>query len=106
MQFPVFLLFQSFIAKLFLLVIIIKLVSTMNLIQSANNGGFLAKSMKQAAIERLPFTDSDIERVVTSFQNLSPASTLLLDSVDWNALRQFVTTFAHGSHKDWARTDM
>jgi hypothetical protein len=76
----------------------------MNVMHSSNNGAFLAKTMKQAAIDRLPFTDSDIERVLKSFQNLTPASSL--SSVDWNALRQFVATFAHGSHKDWAKTDM
>ena len=83
----------------------------MNLQPKANSGLSLAKTMKQAALDKIPFTDSEIDRLLKSIQNLNPPLITSTPSnangdIDWKALRQFIATFAHESHKDWTKTEM
>ena len=98
--------FPFSVKQIFVLIIIIELVATMNLQPNS-----LAKTMKQAAVDKLPFTDSEIDKVVKSIQNLTPPFISRTPSytngdIDWNAFRQFVTTFAYDSHKDWIKTEL
>jgi len=60
-----------------------------------------AKDMNDRAKGPLPFTEEELDMILTSMQNIAPPPN---DQLDWKNIRQLFSDVAHLSHKDWDRT--
>jgi len=58
------------------------------------------ESMGSRAKAGEPFTEEELDDVISSLQNITPDSS----NVDWEALRRLLGEVAHLSHKQWAVT--
>ena len=58
------------------------------------------ESMGSRAKAGEPFTEEELDDVISSLQNITPDSS----NVDWEALRRLLGEDAHLSHKQWAVT--
>jgi hypothetical protein len=59
-----------------------------------------AMAMEARAKEGSPFTDSELDEVIHSIQNIASEDT----TIDYDQLRKLLSEVAHLSHKDWTRT--
>lgn len=68
--------------------------------QKKQNTGMIemANEMNERAKDTSPFTEEELDMIITSLQNISP------EQLDWKNIRQLLSTVAHLSHKDWDRT--
>ena len=62
----------------------------------------LAKVMKESASTETPFTEEEINGVISSFQSLLPDNHE--DSIDMKKLAALLESVPHLSHKEWDRT--
>jgi len=60
-----------------------------------------AAEMMERTKRQLPLTESEIDDVVNSIQNVCPRDYV----IDYDALEKLLKEVAHLSHKDWSRTD-
>eukprot|EP00546_Thalassionema_frauenfeldii_P010664 CAMPEP_0178921866 /NCGR_PEP_ID=MMETSP0786-20121207/15807_1 /TAXON_ID=186022 /ORGANISM="Thalassionema frauenfeldii, Strain CCMP 1798" /LENGTH=408 /DNA_ID=CAMNT_0020596109 /DNA_START=174 /DNA_END=1400 /DNA_ORIENTATION=+ len=58
------------------------------------------EAMEARAKEGQPFTETELDDVIKSLQNVTPETS----KIDWGALGKLLLDFAHYSHKDWNRT--
>lgn len=62
----------------------------------------LAEAMKERAAGEQPYTEDEVEGIVTSLRSLLPEGEK--DALDFEALRSLLSSVAHLSHKQWDRT--
>ena len=56
-----------------------------------------SNSMTSRAKDKVPFTTEEIQDVINSLHNITPANS----KIDWEALARLLQDIAHVSHKDW-----
>jgi hypothetical protein len=61
----------------------------------------MAHEMKTLAVNATPFSESELDRVILSLQQVAPDN----NTMDWQALRELVAQSCHLTHKDWQRTE-
>lgn len=62
----------------------------------------IAAAMLTRAKENVPFTDGELDTVITSLRRIVPRD--LDAAIQWDELRHFLTRNAHLSHTDWEKT--
>lgn len=71
-------------------------------VEEASGAAAQASAAKAAAAEGRAFSEVELDTAVESLRGLAgPAAA----GVNWPKLRELLATWAHGSHKDWARTE-
>lgn len=62
----------------------------------------LAKEMKDRAANEIPFTDDEVNTIITSLKSLLPNKTS--DEIDFKKISKLIQEVAGKSHKQWDRT--
>lgn len=60
-----------------------------------------SQAMKFSATNNAPFSTQEMERTLTSLQNLTPEDS----HIDWSSMQQYLIHSAHKSYKNWTSTE-